>query len=300
VTPSPVGHYFMTLSADQILRIWDAKAAKSMLLALYLSGQDWVVWTPEGYYAASPGGERLVGFTVDHGIDKGVSYYPAEQFRRQMYRPDVIKLVLEKGSVGAALKSANAALVAKKIAIPRGEASPDKLLPPAVTLQVVDQMKLPRVSVKVVAEKGCTEQPIKSLRLLVDGRPLPNRQAMVAFEEGKEVTQHEATWQAELPPGKHKLSVLARFSVRLLNGPGRPTGGHRTARESRRLPFAVCWAFDTSDSVRRSRQETSSCRSSQAGLPWLRPCRPLACAPPNQSLLVLRLSPYTGKHVVIS
>ena len=98
----------------------------------------------------------------------------------------------------------------KKVAIPRGEASPDKLLPPAVTLRLVDQTKLPKITVKVVAERGCTEQPIRSLRLLVDGRPLPNRGAMVVFEEGKEVTQHEATWGAELPPGKHKLSVLAR------------------------------------------------------------------------------------------
>src|SRR5208283_4511803 len=30
---------------------------KPSLLSMYTEGEDWVVWTAEGYYAASPGGE---------------------------------------------------------------------------------------------------------------------------------------------------------------------------------------------------------------------------------------------------
>ena len=65
----------------------------------------------------------------------------------------------------------NEARQAQKIPIPKGEADLEKLLPPTITLTVVDQTKLPQVTVKVSAKQGCAEQPIKSLRLEVDSRP---------------------------------------------------------------------------------------------------------------------------------
>ena len=37
---------------------------------LYVHGNDWIVWTEEGYYAASPGGEKRMGWTVDNGPDQ--------------------------------------------------------------------------------------------------------------------------------------------------------------------------------------------------------------------------------------
>ena len=48
------------------------------------------------------------------------------------------------------------------------------------------------------------------LALLVDGRPLPNRQAFVEWPAGKEQKAHQVSWTVELPPGKHQLSVLVR------------------------------------------------------------------------------------------
>jgi WD40 repeat protein len=206
--PSPDGHFLLTLARNQLLQIREAREGK-LLLSLFVNGQDWVVWTPEGYYAATPGGERLIGWKVDHGMDVLPSYYPAEQFRKQLYRPDVIKLVLEKGSVAEAVKAANAARRARNIAVPTGESRPDKLLPPTVTL-AVDDSKKPTVRVRLTAHQGCPEQPIKSLRLLVDGRPLPDRQAYETLPAGQEKASHEATWTIELPPGRHKLAVLAR------------------------------------------------------------------------------------------
>jgi WD40 repeat protein len=209
LAPSPDGRYLMSLSEAQTLRIWEPKEGKA-LLALYVSGHDWIVWTSQGYYAATPGGEALMGWTVDHGADRLPSFYPAEQFRSRLYRPDVIKLVLEKGSVAEAVKAADAVLVAQHAPVPRGEADPEKLLPPAVTLTVLDQKNLPRLTVRATAKQGCKEQPVKSLRLLVDGRPLPGSQARTEFPAGQEKAEPEATWEVELPPGKHALSVLAR------------------------------------------------------------------------------------------
>ena len=57
----------------------------------------------------APGGEKLMGWTVNNGLDQAASFHPASRFRKQMYRPDIISKVLELGGVEAALKAANAA-----------------------------------------------------------------------------------------------------------------------------------------------------------------------------------------------
>ena len=38
-----------------------APGARKAFLTIFASGQNWVACTPEGYFAASPGGEKMVG-----------------------------------------------------------------------------------------------------------------------------------------------------------------------------------------------------------------------------------------------
>ena len=87
------------------MRIWDPDRDEP-LLSLFVAGDDWIAWTPEGYYAASPGGEQLMGWHVNNGPEAMASYYPASQFRKTLYRPDVIKRLLEAGSLDKALAEA--------------------------------------------------------------------------------------------------------------------------------------------------------------------------------------------------
>jgi len=152
----------------------------------------------------------LIRWKVDHGPNRAVEFYPAEQFQKALYRPDVISRVLEEGSVAEAVLAANNALIAQKIEVPRGENAVDKLLPPGVTLTLVEVKENPRIKVMVTAQQGCPEQPIKSLALYVDGRKLSTGQGVVTFESGKEKTSYEQLWDVDLPPGKHKLVVIAK------------------------------------------------------------------------------------------
>ena len=68
----------------------------------------WVAWTPQGYYMASPGGEELIGWHVNRGLDTP-EFYTAGRFRDRFHRPDVVALVLEELDVEKALARANAA-----------------------------------------------------------------------------------------------------------------------------------------------------------------------------------------------
>ena len=67
------------------------------LLALFVHARDrrWVAWTPKGYYMASPGAESLIGWHVNRGWNEAAQFYPADRFRDQFNRPDIVKLVLE-------------------------------------------------------------------------------------------------------------------------------------------------------------------------------------------------------------
>ena len=104
VAPSPDGaRHLLAAGDDQILHLWDT-TRREQLLSLCVINKDWIAWTPEGYYAASPSAERFMGWTVNNGLDQLATFYPAERFRKQLFRPDVVKLVLVKGSLAQALK----------------------------------------------------------------------------------------------------------------------------------------------------------------------------------------------------
>ena len=50
----------------QTLNIWIPDTGK-LLLSLFFAGDEWIAWTPEGYYAASVAGESLMGWHINRG-----------------------------------------------------------------------------------------------------------------------------------------------------------------------------------------------------------------------------------------
>jgi hypothetical protein len=51
----------------------------------------WVAWTPEGYFTASARGIRLIGVSMNQGLDKTATYISGEQLRERFYRPELIQ-----------------------------------------------------------------------------------------------------------------------------------------------------------------------------------------------------------------
>lgn len=52
---------------------------------------EWVAWTPDAFFAASAHGMRLIGASINQGVDKVAPYVPGEQLRERFYRPELIQ-----------------------------------------------------------------------------------------------------------------------------------------------------------------------------------------------------------------
>jgi hypothetical protein len=74
------------------------------LLALFVlkDKQNWVVWTPEGYYDATPGAFGVLKWQVNRGIDAAAETVPVSDIQ-SMRRPDALPLVLQELETARAL-----------------------------------------------------------------------------------------------------------------------------------------------------------------------------------------------------
>jgi WD40 repeat protein len=91
VNLSADGRYAVAAFADGTIRWYNTSDGKEVL-ALYVNPDEhrWIAWTPEGFYAAAPGAEGLVGYHLNQGPDHAGEFVAAKQLQDGFYRPDLI------------------------------------------------------------------------------------------------------------------------------------------------------------------------------------------------------------------
>lgn len=185
------------------------------LLSLFIADESqWVIWTPQGYFDCSPGGDRLIGWHVNQGPAKAARFYPVHQFRKQLYRPDVIDQVLNTGSVDQAIRVANAALAqpVQTVDLRQPEAI-QKVEPPEIRiLEPADGMKADSAEITLRAEAESRNQlPITSVTVLVNGRPAAAKNISRDREESG--LKQAIVRQVSLLPGHNEISLIASNSA---------------------------------------------------------------------------------------
>jgi WD40 repeat protein len=128
----------------------------------------WVMWTPTGYYDASPGAEDLIGWHVNNGKDAAADFFPVGLFRNRFYRPDVVAKVLYTQDEATALRLADEESGRKQ----QQQADIAKQLPPVV------EILSPRDGTEATANQITirynvrSNEPVTNVKALVDGRPM--------------------------------------------------------------------------------------------------------------------------------
>jgi WD40 repeat protein len=158
----------------------------------------WVLWTPSGYYDASPGGEDFIGWHVNHGKDRAADFFPNSRFRLAYYRPDVIDRVLATMDEAEALRQANEQSGRK----PAETISVRDQLPPVVAIGApADGAEVSSASVKV-RYAARSQEALTRLKVLVDGRP-------VAIEGIDRAPPASGEFTVAIPLKDCELSVVA-------------------------------------------------------------------------------------------
>jgi hypothetical protein len=125
------GHIAAAALGDGTIRWYRLKDGKELLA--YFPHKDrkrWVLWTPSGYYTASPGADELIGWHLNNGPDRAADFFPISKFKDRFYRPDVITRVLDTLDESLALKQADEAAGRRQ----KAKIDIRESLPPVITI----------------------------------------------------------------------------------------------------------------------------------------------------------------------
>jgi WD40 repeat protein len=199
------GKVVVAALGDGTLRWYRVSDGKEILAFFpHKDRKRWVLWTPSGQYDASPGGEDLIGWHVNNGKDKEASFFAASRFRSAFYRPDVIDRVMATLDEGEAVQLANTESGRKEVAV----ASVRDKLPPVVTILSPQDGTEVSGSPVTVRYSAASQEPVTSVRVLVDGRP-------VTLEGAAKTVQSSGDLAVPIPAKDCDVSVIAenRFAV---------------------------------------------------------------------------------------
>jgi WD40 repeat protein len=178
----------------------------------------WVLWTPSGYYDASPGGENFIGWHVNYGKDREADFFPASRFRSVYLRPDVIDKILATADEAEAVRLAN-------LESGRKEAETisirEKLPPVLSILYPLDGSEISSDTV-IIRFSARSQEPITGTKILLDGRPVSPPNAIKFSAEGGEFTVATPQRDCEislLAENRHAMSEPATVHLRWRGAP---------------------------------------------------------------------------------
>jgi WD40 repeat protein len=201
------GRWVVAAFSDGSIRWYRARdGAEQLAFMPHADRKRWVAWTPQGFYAASAGGEDLIGWHIDRGALRAADFFAGSRFRANFFRPDVIAQVLALGDGAAALKAANDE-AGRKAEATRVELQ----LPPVVTLlSPTDGGSVAAPEVRInVAVRSAPDAPATSLRVRVNGSvvEVPGTRSLPRNPAGVDEARHEL--RVPLPTQDAEVMVFA-------------------------------------------------------------------------------------------
>jgi hypothetical protein len=197
------GQLAVSALGDGTIRWYRISDGKELLAFFpHVDKKRWILWTPSGYYDASPGAEELIGWHVNNGNDQAADFFPISRFRRDYYRPDVVAKILGTLDEEEAIRLADQESGRKKT-----QMSVAKILPPVVNiLSPKDGSETSTKEIEVKFEvRSPSGEPVTQIRVLVDGRPIGRGLATKEIQKDQGIQ----TARASIPEKDTEISIIA-------------------------------------------------------------------------------------------
>jgi len=204
VSVSADGRILASASNDQTIKLWNINTGEYLATLFVATDNEWICWTPQGYYAASAGGEKYVGWHLNQGMNKAAKYYPVSVFRKRFHRPELVKRTIAVGSFEQALNEINAESQQKIEETTITQVLPPKvqwISPEAKTVETSEPFI--RIHAKIQSESKLT-----TVKILVNGRTQTTGRGLVIADENLEI-EDEIDREISLVPGKNEITIFA-------------------------------------------------------------------------------------------
>ncbi len=158
----------------------------------------WIVWTPEGFFDASPGAEELIGYHLNRGRDHEGEFVSALQLREVFYQPGLIGHRLDADGDQLMAKAVSKLGDVRKLLASIASRTPEVEL---VTPPEVSGEEEVTITVRVSDQGG----GIGTVVFYIDGQP----QAGLPVRQSAGTPDNTVSRTFALPPGVKRVEAAA-------------------------------------------------------------------------------------------
>lgn len=203
------GRHLVVLHTDGTVRWYGARDGRERLaLAIHPDDGRWLLFRPDGLFAASPGGAELAGWQLNRPRDQAADFFALSRFQRSHERPEQVVATL--GEPAATVPSLKRELLPPLVTI----------LEPADGAQLSDSKVVLKVAVRLPESASAGPEPAPALRVRVNGRPIPTGDARGVIDLGASepaavplpaasASERVQTLTVPVPPGDSTVAVYA-------------------------------------------------------------------------------------------
>lgn len=204
-----------TASSDQTIKLWNLENGKA-LITYFISGEDeWICWSPAGYYEASAGGENHMGWLLPVSGENMQRFLPSSSFRDRFHRPERISRLFYRAPATASSTQQSVA-AAQQDNEPMEEPEVDTIIimtddmPPVVEWIYPSKLKT-EVNSKKITLKAKVSSPIDIdlIKFLVQGtRSVDDRGFQLIG--GENAREKIIEYELELQRVNTKVQILSK------------------------------------------------------------------------------------------
>lgn len=190
---APSAGRLLSAAADRTMILWNL-ATRAEIARFFVAGDQWITWTPQGYFHASPDGDRMVGWRVNRGRDAAARYIRASELKRHLHSPEIVRRAILAGDPAQAARDLRGTDGELAALLTRA--------PPAFDLRLASEIDAPEgAAVLEITGAGVEEIEAWGYSILVNDRRVPPLPYPDPTGQGRKL------YQVPLGPGENAISV---------------------------------------------------------------------------------------------